>query len=234
MTLEPSGWRQWLTPGWLTRALLARRGSVLTPLGPGWRRELAVLRETRRRAPLLMSDAAALQILTCVRAVRHLDGAMAEAGVFRGASARLICEAKGAATLHLFDVFETLQAITSSSPDEAAVKAHFGDVHGTRAQVEALLAPYDGVVLHAGVFPASAVGLEDLRFSFVHLDLDLPRATRAALEFFQPRLMAGGILIGDDYNDAAVREVFVDYFSRVPDTPIELPWGQVMIVRQAE
>ena len=34
---------------------------------------------------------------------------MAEAGVLAGGSARLICEGKGEAALHLFDVFETLQ-----------------------------------------------------------------------------------------------------------------------------
>lgn len=227
-------WRQALAPGRLLRALLAWRGSIAAPLGLGWERELAVIRETRRLAPLLMSDAAALQIQICVRAVRHLGGAMAEAGVFKGASARLICEAKGDVPLHLFDVFETLQppAGSSSADDEHELRAHFGQVHGDRREVERLLAPYFGVHLHPGLFPASATGLEDLRFSFVHLDMDLPRSTGAGLEFFHPRLLRGGILIGDDYNDAGVREVFAEHFRTSPDTLIELPWGQVMVVRQ--
>ena len=155
---------------------------------------------------------------------------MAEAGVFKGGSARLICEDKGDATLHLFDVFETLQA--SSGVEGEDVRRHFGPVHGRLAEVRQLLAPYAGVHFHAGLFPETSRGLEQLRFSFVHLDLDLPGPTTAALEFFHPRLVAGGILVGDDYGDAGVRGCFEAYFARQPDTVIELPWSQVMVVRQ--
>jgi O-methyltransferase len=213
------------------RAVLARRGSIVTSLGADWRRELRPIRETRKRTALLLSDAAALQIQLCVRAARRLDGAMAEAGVLAGGSARLICEAKGAAPLHLFDVFESLQAPGTDAPD---LRDHFGGVHGVRAEVERLLGPYPEVHLHAGVFPATTAGLEGLRFAFVHLDMDLEASTRAGLEFFHPRLTPGGILLGDDYNDPVVRGVFEDYFAGRPDTLIAMPWGQVLVVRQAE
>lgn len=226
--------RERLSPGWLLRALLARRGSIQTPLGGDWRRALTVLRETRRTTPLLINDAAALQIQICVRAVRHLDGAMAEAGVLMGGSARLICEAKGDAPLHLFDVFDTLQSPGDVTIEAARVRDHFGAVHGRQVEVERLLAPYRGVQFHPGIFPASAKGLEAMRFSFAHLDLDLPDGTRDALAFFHPRLVAGGILIGDDHDDPQVRVVFADYFAGRPDTVIDLPWGQVMVVKQRD
>ena len=71
-----------------------------------------------------------------------------------------------------------------------------------------------------------------LGFSFVHLDMDLAPSTRAGLEFFLPRLVRGGILIGDDYADAAVRDTFAAYFRGRPETLIELPWNQVMVVKQ--
>ena len=182
-----------------------------------------------------MPDAAALQILVCVRAARQLDGAMAEAGVLMGGSARLICEAKGHSPLHLFDVFDTLQSPSDAAPSplEQALRNHFKDTHGTIGQVRRLLAPYEEVNLHPGIFPDSVPDdVRDLRFSFVHLDMDLAESTRAGLEFFHPRLVQGGILIGDDYGDAAVRETFADYFQGRPETLIELPWGQVMLVKQ--
>ncbi|MGE5721000.1 MAG: TylF/MycF/NovP-related O-methyltransferase [Sphingomonadales bacterium] len=179
-----------------------------------------------------MVDAAALQILMCVRAVRRLNGSMAEAGVLMGGSARLICHEKGDVPLHLFDVFETLQApISLGDADEAEIRAHFGAVHGRRDAVERLLAPYDGVALHSGVFPKTTAGMEGERFSFVHLDLDLPGSTRDALAFFHPRLLKGGILIGDDYDDLTVRATFRAYFGSRDDTVIDLPWGQVMVVK---
>jgi hypothetical protein len=215
------------------RALVASRGAVMAPLGAGWEAELPLIRATRQLVPLLLSDVAACQILIAVRAARRLDGAMAEAGVFRGGSARLICHAKGEAPLHLFDVFETLQGdAAGASGDAAAVRDHFKATHGRRGAVETLLSPYPDVHIHAGVFPDTAVAVADERFAFVHLDLDLPGATRAALDFFHPRLVPGGILIGDDYADRAVREVFGTFFADRPDTVIELPWGQVMVVRQ--
>ena len=219
------------TPGAALRAMLARRGAVIAPLGAGWREELAPIQETRRLAPLLLSDIAALQILICVRAARRLDGAMAEAGVLAGGSARLICEAKGDVPLHLFDVFEGLQSPGEEAPE---LRRHFGGVHGVRAEVERLLMPYPGVHMHPGVFPDTTAGLEEARFSFVHLDLDLEEGTRAGLEFFHPRLVSGGMLLGDDYNLPAVRRVFEAYFAGRPDTVVVMPWGQVLVVKQAE
>lgn len=234
---DPSGTRPRLgyfsAPGRLLRALLARRGVALVNLaGRDGRRELDIVRETRRRVPLLIGDAAALQLLGCVRAARRLGGEMAEAGVLRGGSARLICEAKGDVPLHLFDVFETLRtpADPAASGRETEIRAHFRNTHGRRAEVEQLLAPYAGVRLHPGIFPESARGLEHLRLGFVHLDLDLAPSTRDALIFFHPRMVPGGIMLGDDYQDPGVRGAFVAYFAGRPDTLVELPWGQVMVV----
>jgi hypothetical protein len=217
----------------MLRALVASRGAIMAPLGGGWEAELPLIRATRRLVPMLLTDVAALQILIAVRAARRLEGTMAEAGVFHGGSARLICHAKGDTPFHLFDVFETLQAVdTATTSGGAAVRDHFRTTHGRRSAVEALLAPYPAVHVHAGVFPETAYVVADERFAFVHLDLDLPGATRAALDFFHPRLVPGGILIGDDYADREVREVFGTFFADRPDTVIELPWGQVMVVRQ--
>lgn len=198
------------------------------------REDLRVLQETRDLVPLLMHDVAALHIQICVRAARQLGGVMAEAGVFMGGSARLICAAKGDVPLHLFDVFETLQGVPDASAGEREVglRSHFGSVHGRREQVEQLLSPYDDVHFHPGIFPASAESLKDEWFSFVHLDMDLVRSTADALDFFHPRLVQGGILIGDDYADPGVRGAFADFFADRGESLIGLPWGQVMVVKQ--
>ena len=220
--------------GRVLRAVAASRGSIVAPLSSGWQRERRIIAETRSRTPLLLTDPAALHILACVRAARTVPGAMAEAGVFKGGSARLICENKGEAPLHLFDIFEGLQdGDGGDGPDASEVQRHFGLVHGNRAEVERLLEPYRDVHVHSGLFPNSTAGLEDLRFSFVHLDLDLAGATRAALDYFHPRLVPGGILIGDDYDDPRLRDCFERWFDGRADRLIELPWSQVMVVRQA-
>lgn len=219
--------------GRILRALLARRGSTLLNLDASGRRDLAIVRETRALVPLLMHDAAALHIMSCVRAARELGGAMGEAGVFMGGSARLICEAKGEAPLHLFDVFETLQApVEAPDAGEASIRAHFGKIHGSIAQVEQLLARYDGVHLYPGIFPASTEPAASTRFSFVHLDLDLAESTRDALDFFHPLLLAGGIIVGDDFADADVRSAFELHAAATGDTLIALPWSQGLLIKQ--
>jgi O-methyltransferase len=217
--------------------LLGRRGATILRLqGTETAADLALVQSVRRHGPLLVPDAAALQILACVRASVRLNGAMAEAGVFAGGTAELICEAKGGAPLHLFDVFETLQAdgaFQNGGEEAADIRGRFKKLHSPQSVVERRLAKHSGVTIHAGVFPGSAEALSSLRFSFVHLDLDLERSTRAALEFFYPRLLAGGILVGDDYQDAGVRRGFAGYFSAHPDVLIAQPWGTALVVKAA-
>ena len=230
------GWRGPRAAGRLLRAFLARRGVIEAPLLGASRRELDLIRETRSQVPLLLCDAAALQILICVRAAARLGGAMAEAGVLMGGSARLICEAKGDAPLHLFDTFELLQSPPrdSAGADEAELRSHFGGVHGRRDAVGRLLAAYSSVHVHAGIFPGTAEKMAEERFAFVHLDLDLVRFTREALAIIRPRMLPGGIIVGDDYDDPGVRETFRACFDDRGDSYFELPWGQVMIACQSE
>lgn len=228
--------RYYRLKGRVVRALLARRGATLVRMaGPQGARDLALVRETRRLAPLLVQDATAFQILAGVRAARPLGHAMAEAGVLGGGTARLICEAKGDSPLYLFDVFETLRQPGGAGDGGRAeeVRTHFGTVYSKQAEVEKLLGAYTRVHLRPGVFPDSARGLEDERFSFVHIDLDLEPSTRDALEFFHPRLVPGGIIVGDDYQDAGVRRAFDGYLSGRSDTVLVLPWGQVVVVSRS-
>jgi hypothetical protein len=215
------------------REVLAHRGAIHAPLHDDKAGDLALIRDTRRRVPLLITDIAAIQILACVRAAVRLDGAMAEAGVLMGGSARLICEAKGPATLHLFDTFDgpLVDALGVPQGRAAELDGHFGEIRGKLAVVRDLLALYDGVAIHPGIFPATTAGLADERYSFVHLDLDLVPSTEAALEYFHSRMVRGGIIIGDDYQDVALKRLFRRFFAGRRDTFVEFPWSQVMIVR---
>jgi O-methyltransferase len=224
--------------GRLLRALLARRGATIVHLiHATGRRDLSIVHETRALTQLLIEDAAAFEIMAYGRAALRLGGAMAEAGVFAGGTARLLCEIKGDTPLHLFDVFETLQSLhdasdEASKPTRAAeLRAHFRTWHSPREWVDRLLSSYPAVHLHVGVFPETTRGLEDVRFSFAHLDFDLESSTTDALTIFHPRLVPGGIIVGDDYNLPAIRRAFDTYFANHPDTIIALPWGQVVAIK---
>ncbi|HET9835735.1 MAG TPA: TylF/MycF/NovP-related O-methyltransferase [Rhodanobacteraceae bacterium] len=194
--------------------------------------DLELVNLVRSRTPLLLGAVPALQLLACVRATREVPGAVAEAGVFAGGSAKLICEAKGDRELHLFDVFETLQREPAGDVPEAtgAVRSHFQRVHAREADVRKTLDGHAGVSFHTGVFPKTAAAVADTLFSFVHLDLDLEAGTLAALEFFYPRLAPGALLVADDFGSAPIQAAFRAYFHSRPATIIGLPWSQGIVV----
>jgi hypothetical protein len=60
---------------------------------------------------MLLADNEAYQLFATVKAVAKIQGDIAEVGVFKGGSAKLICEAKGNKRLHLFDTFEGIPKV---------------------------------------------------------------------------------------------------------------------------
>ncbi len=154
-----------------------------------------------------------------------IAGDMAEAGVFLGGTAMVMLAASPKKPLHLFDTFEGLPH------DEGDFKA--GEWAGSIPDVKRNLAGYeDRLEFHVGLFPASAAGLEDLRFSCVHLDLDLYDSTLAALEWFWPRMVPGGILVSHDYplSDGVVK-AFHEFFDARPEPFIPLSGNQCLAVK---
>jgi predicted O-methyltransferase YrrM len=55
--------------------------------------------------------------------------------------------------------------------------------------------------LYKGTFPQdNSQYAEHEQFSLVHLDVDIYTSVRDCLQFFWPRMVAGGVIILDDYN----------------------------------
>jgi len=127
---------------------------------------------------------------------RTLPGDMAELGVWKGGSARTLVDAAPDKKLHLFDTFTGLPEPSEHDPHLTA--SMFND-----ASEEAVRDALQGfnVEFYVGEFPGTLTPqLEDTEFCLVHLDADLYEPTKAALEFFWPRLMPGGAVVLDDYN----------------------------------
>jgi len=188
-----------------------------------------LLRQVRRERRSLLTAYEAFTLYATARAFRHLPGAMAEVGVFAGASAKLLCEVKGDKPLHLFDTFEGLPPPTE--PD--------GPVHKVRQytcsleSVQDYLQSYDNVHFHQGLFPDSAAELPPTEFAFVHFDVDLYESTRACLEYFYERMIPGGVMLSHDYSLlAGVRKAIDESLADRPEKPIELPSTQCMIVKR--
>lgn len=126
-----------------------------------------------------------------VQATNHLPGDLAELGVYRGGSAKLIAHSARGATLHLFDTFEGLPEADEFGEHGA------GDFRDTAfADVKQFLQGSNATI-HRGIFPFTAD--DGARYRFVHLDADTYQSTVAALCYFVPRMVAGGRIILDDF-----------------------------------
>jgi O-methyltransferase len=127
--------------------------------------------------------------------VLKLDGDIAEVGVSIGNTAEVICKAKGARPLHLFDTFE-------GHPADYITKYDWGQSQGRHiANIEDVknrLRDYPNVYFYKGIFPATSDPVKNRKFCFVHLDTDLYKSTYEALEFFAVRMVPGGVIMFDD------------------------------------
>lgn len=128
----------------------------------------------------------------------RLPGEMAELGVYRGGSAKLISYIIPEKTLHLFDTFTGLPYTESPEHNPTGHDLSEGRFATSLTEVAAYLGDRQ-VIFHEGVFPASAKGLEELSFSFVHIDCDLYQSAKDAIAWFWPRMIKGGIMFFDDY-----------------------------------
>jgi len=153
---------------------------------------------------------------------QHLKGDFAEAGVYTGNSAQVICAAKGNKPLHLFDTFKGLPGSLFEPIDSSTEVARFHVKPGMYAasleRVKERLKHYPNVFYYPGLFPETAKPLRHKTFAFVNLDLDLYRSTLEALKFFYPRLNVGGIIISHNYTDLpGVERAFEEFFKDKPE-----------------
>jgi len=193
---------------------------------------LNLIESIRAGRELLLTEREAYYLYSAVERTAKVKGGVAEVGVFQGASAKLICEAKGGRHCYLFDTFEGLPD-PAGVDNTAQIRFSKGQFTVDVESVRNYLINYEGVSIIKGFFPASAQAITGVNeFSFVHLDVDLYQSTRDAIEYFYPRMSRGGIIISHDYPFASgVRKAFDEFFHDKPEPVIELTENQCLIVK---
>jgi hypothetical protein len=173
---------------------------------------------------MAMTPMDAFQLYSAASSTAKLDGAAAEVGVFRGASARLILEALPDKTLHLCDTFEGMP----DSQDGLDKGMYAGSLESVRSYLNS-----PQVRFHKGYFPRdTAHEIENERFAFVNLDVDYFDGTLGALEFFWPRMVRGGVILTHDYDYLpGPTKAFKQFFSSKTEPVIELPGIQALVVK---
>lgn len=163
-----------------------------------------------------------------------LDGEVAEVGVYKGGTGKLIAitAVLRKKTVHLFDTFSGLPK-TNSNKDTYWQEGKFSDV--SFDAVKQYFSELNNVMFYKGLFPDTADSIKDKYFCFVHIDVDIYQSALDCLEFFYKRLIKGAIMIFDDYGFAGSEGLkkAVDEFSLENDiSPIYLPTGQGLIINK--
>lgn len=166
----------------------------------------------------------------------NVIGNFAELGVHKGETAKLIHEMNTKQKLHLFDTFEGFDQKDLQHENKQGGKYNTKEFSDTDLEtVKKYIDGGDQVIFHPGYFPSTSIGLEDEKFSFVHLDADLYLPTLAALKFFHSRLSPGGVIIIHDYNHTwdGIKKALNEFMPTIPESLIELAdWkGSAMIVK---
>jgi O-methyltransferase len=186
---------------------------------------------------LVRRDMIILLLRTIVE--NEIIGDMAELGVYKGETAKLIHHYCPEHILNLFDTFEGF-AKKDISKENEQIKNSESVNNFKDTSLDFILNFIDpknsNVRVFKGYFPETVdKKLEQTIFSFVHLDADLFEPTKNGLEFFYPRISTGGIILIHDYNAwPGCRKAVDDFFCSKKEIPIPMPdkSGSAIIVKQ--
>jgi O-methyltransferase len=177
---------------------------------------------------LLLTLRESIQLYECVKSSSKIKGDIAEVGVYKGGSAKLIAEFKNNKMLHLFDTFKGLPQVAK---EETLINT--GDMAASFESVRNFLGRYKKVKLYKGLFKETSQKIDKkTKFSFVHLDVDMYKSTNQCLEFFYPRMSKGGIILTHDYPYlGGVKKAFDEFFEDKTETIIKLSGNQALVVK---
>jgi len=166
----------------------------------------------------------------------NVAGAFAELGVYKGETAFFIHQMDISRKLLLFDTFEGFDAKDLEKEQSTGAKyssSNFSDT--SLAAVKTLFGATSNVEFCAGYFPESAANVKEEQYAFVHIDADLYLPTKAALEYFYPKLSTGGIILIHDINHTweGVAKAVAEFELNIPETflPISDWQGSAVLIK---
>ncbi len=166
-----------------------------------------------------------------LKQVKGLNGDIAECGVYKGASAYLLCQAQNPDyVVHLFDSFEGLS--TPGKIDGGYWRP--GDLKADLRELKKNLHVFKNYQIFPGWIPDSFENIQNHIYKFIHIDVDLYEPTLESLKYFYERTIAGGIILMDDYgfNSCPGAKMAADFFfENLPEDIILLPTGQAFIIK---
>lgn len=183
---------------------------------PGWLGRLHDIQVPRRMRNLpgrTTCCGANINILIALlERVRDLDGELAECGVYRAGTliptALYLRQTGLRKVIYGFDSFagfdDSIDSEIALGGADTLEKRRGGFCDTSLGYVAAKVRRFglEGHVhLVKGYLADTLAACAVERFCFVHLDVDIYESYKLGLEFFYPRLVSGGVILLDEYND---------------------------------
>lgn len=170
--------------------------------------------------------------------VISIPGDIIELGVYKGCSAirlatfRELLESELKRKIFLFDAFGEFPRSNTSLETDLKFVDRFESQGGDGLSVEDIQKIFSLKHMHniecikGNVFdtiPSFLHRNKQIRFSYVHLDLDVYEPTKFCLELLWPHLSPGGIVVFDDYNGFEGATLAIEEFLAVhPNLSIQI------------
>jgi O-methyltransferase len=170
------------------------------------------------------------------RQAAKLDGDFVECGVNEGWLSLTICHYLDfnalAKSFYLFDTYQGIpkEQIAESEAVRAALH-HYPDCYELAKE---RFAEFPRAKLVRGKVPDTLNNVAIDRVSYLSIDMNIEKPERAAIEFFWPKLVVGGVVVLDDYAFGGYEKQHdsMDQFAaKVGVTILTLPTGQGLIFK---
>ncbi|MCW3785090.1 TylF/MycF/NovP-related O-methyltransferase [Plebeiibacterium sediminum] len=166
---------------------------------------------------------------------QQIEGDLAEVGVYKGETAKVIHHLLPERKLFLFDSFSGLPKQVIREDCDGTVRpqtVNFGST--SKEEVEKYIQGNYNIEIREGIFPETANDLNNT-FAFVHLDADLYQSTIDGLKFFYPKLSPGGSILIHDYNHNwdGVKKAVDEFEKTIPEqfSHIMDMYGSVLLIK---
>ncbi len=153
-------------------------------------------------------------------------GVVAELGVYKGETAKLLQLLMPERDLFLFDTFKGFNQSdleTESGEALSYTTAHFAGT--SPAMVRELLEMKENVSFFVGDFAAVIPDIPERKYALVSIDADLGKPTKDGLAYFYPRLMPGAAIIIHDYHPKwpELMKAVDEFLQKIPETAVAIP-----------
>lgn len=213
----------------ISNILIIFKLELIPYLGLDRTRRIKTIKKIRDESDMLLTFNEAFTLYKLIESTNKIEGEIAEVGVYKGGSAKLISKLKRKKKFHLFDTFEGLPKLSNKDNKKQFIK---GQYIGRYEQVKKYLKSYSNVFLYKGFFPDTANPIKGRKFSFVHLDVDIYSSTFDSLKFFYPRMVTGGVILSHDYaNSVGVKRAFDTFLKDKKEIIIETVGSQCIVVK---